>query len=63
VLDHDAFEAFKEHGIFDRATAEAYRKKILAKNGIMDPMQSYIDFRGHEPSIEPLLRNRGLMPR
>lgn len=62
VLDHDAFEAFKEKGIFDRTTAEAYRTKILANNGIMDPMQSYINFRGHEPSIEPLLKNRGLLP-
>ncbi len=62
VLDHDAFEAFKEKGIFDRVTAESYRTKILANNGIMDPMQSYINFRGHEPSIEPLLKNRGLLP-
>jgi peptidyl-dipeptidase Dcp len=62
VLDNDAFEAFKEHGIFDRATAESYRTNILAKNGIMDPMQMYVNFRGHEPSIEPLLKNRGLMP-
>jgi len=62
VLDNDAFEAFKEKGIFDRATAESYRNNILANNGIMDPMQSYINFRGHEPSIEPLLKNRGLMP-
>jgi peptidyl-dipeptidase Dcp len=62
VLDNDAFEAFKEKGIFDRATAESYRINILAKNGIMDPMQMYVNFRGHEPSIEPLLKNRGLMP-
>ena len=60
VLDNDAFEAFKEKGIFDKATAESYRNNILANNGIMDPMQSYISFRGHEPSIEPLLKNRGL---
>jgi peptidyl-dipeptidase Dcp len=61
VLDNDAFEAFKEKGIFDRATAESYRINILAKNGIMDPMQMYVNFRGHEPSIEPLLKNRGLI--
>ena len=61
VLDNDAFEAFKENGVFDRATAESYRKNILAMNGIMDPMQMYINFRGHEPSIEPLLKNRGLI--
>ncbi len=62
VLDNDAFEAFKEKGIFDKATAESYRTNILAKNGIMDAMQMYINFRGREPVIEPLLRNKGLMP-
>lgn len=60
VLDHDAFEAFKEKGIFDKATAESYRRNILEKNGIMDPMQSYVNFRGREPLIDPLLKNRGL---
>jgi peptidyl-dipeptidase Dcp len=61
VLDNDAFEAFKEKGIFDRATAESYRKNILEKNGTMDAMQMYVNFRGREPVIEPLLKNRGLL--
>ena len=61
VLDNDAFEAFKENGIFDRATAESYRKNILEKNGLMDAMQMYVNFRGREPQIEPLLKNRGLV--
>jgi peptidyl-dipeptidase Dcp len=61
VIDNDAFEAFKEKGIFDRATADSYRRNILEKNGIMDAMQSYINFRSREPEIEPLLRNRGLL--
>ena len=61
VLDNDAFEAFKEKGIFDRATAESYRKNILEKNGLMDAMQMFVNFRGREPQIEPLLKNRGLM--
>jgi peptidyl-dipeptidase Dcp len=60
VLDNDAFEAFKEKGIFDKTTAESYRKNILEKNGIMDAMQMYVNFRGREPKIEPLLRNKGL---
>jgi peptidyl-dipeptidase Dcp len=59
VLDNDAFEAFKEKGIFDRATADSYRKNILEKNGIMDAMQMYVNFRGHEPGIEPYLKNKG----
>ncbi len=61
VLDNDAYEAFKENGIFDKATAASFRKNILEKNGIENAMQMYVDFRGHEPEIEPLLKNRGLM--
>ncbi len=61
VLDNDAFEAFREKGLFDKSTATSYRKNILEKNGTMDPMQMYVNFRGREPVIEPLLRNRGLM--
>jgi peptidyl-dipeptidase Dcp len=63
VLDNDAFEAFKEKGIFDQSTALSYRKNILEKNGIMDAMQMFVNFRGREPQIEPLLKNRGLLTR
>ncbi len=61
VLDNDAFEAFREKGIFDKTTAESFRKNILEKDGTMDAMQMYVNFRGREPEIEPLLRNRGLI--
>jgi peptidyl-dipeptidase Dcp len=61
VLDNDAFEAFKEKGIFDQATAQSYRKNILEKNGTMDAMQMFVNFRGREPKIEPLLKNTGLL--
>jgi peptidyl-dipeptidase Dcp len=60
VLDNDAFEAFKEKGIFNKSVASSYRTNILEKNGTMDAMQMYVNFRGREPRIEPLLRNRGL---
>ena len=60
VLDTDGFEAFKEHGLFDPATAKAYRENILEKGYTDDPMELYKKFRGHEPSIEPLLKKRGL---
>ncbi|MBM6780703.1 M3 family metallopeptidase [Bacteroides mediterraneensis] len=59
-LDTDAFEAFKEHGLFDPATATSFRKNILEKGGSDDPMKLYVTFRGAEPSIEPLLEARGL---
>jgi peptidyl-dipeptidase Dcp len=61
VLDNDAFAAFKEKGIFDKTTAESFRKNILAPMGITDAEQSFISFRGRKPEIEPLLKNRGLM--
>jgi peptidyl-dipeptidase Dcp len=61
VLDNDAFEAFREKGLFDHNTAISFRKNILEKNGTMDPMKMFINFRGREPVIEPLLNNRGLI--
>ena len=60
VLDTDAFEAFKEHGVFDKNTADSFRKNILEKGGTEDPMTLYRGFRGADPSLEPLLKNRGL---
>ena len=62
VLDADAFEAFKEAGdIFDPATAAAFRDNILARGGTEDPMVLYRKFRGQDPTIEPLLKRRGMM--
>jgi Zn-dependent oligopeptidases len=60
VLDSDAFEAFKENGIFDKKTADAFRTNVLEKGGSEDPMVLYKRFRGAEPKIEPMLKNRGL---
>ena len=60
VLDADAFEAFKEHGLFDKNTADSFRRNVLEKGGTEDPMVLYKAFRGAEPSLEPLLKNRGL---
>jgi len=62
VLDKDAYEAFKEKGIFNRATATSFRKNILEKLGTEDTMTLYKRFRGAEPKIEPLLKSRGLLP-
>jgi peptidyl-dipeptidase Dcp len=61
VLDNDAFEAFKEKGIFNTETAASYRKNILERNGSVDAMKMYVDFRGREPVIDPMLKNRGLL--
>ncbi len=60
VLDSDAFEAFKEHGLFDQTTATAFRTNVLERGNTDEPMKLYVAFRGQEPSIEPLLKKRGL---
>ncbi len=60
VLDADAFDLFKQNGIFDKNTAQSFRKNILEKGGTKDPMELYVSFRSHEPSIEPLLERSGL---
>ena len=60
VLDNDAFEPFKEKGVFDSETAKSFRTNILEKGNTEEPMTLYIKYRGQEPSIEPLLKNRGL---
>lgn len=62
VLDTDGFELFKERGIFDPATAKAFRENVLEMGGSEDPMQLYINFRGRKPDANALLRNRGLIP-
>ncbi len=59
VLDADAFEAFRENGIFDRDTAERYRE-LLSRGGSRPGMELYERFRGRPPVIEPLLKRRGL---
>ncbi len=61
VLDADAFEAFKEKGLFDQQLALSYRKNILARGGSEDPMTLYVRFRGREPEVEPMLKRRGLL--
>lgn len=60
VLDNDAFEAFKEHGIFDKQTADAFRHNVLEKGNSDDPMTLYKNFRGAEPQLDPMLKNRGM---
>jgi len=60
VLDTDAFEAFKGTSLFDKATAKSFRTNILERGGTLEADAMYKAFRGAEPSIEPLLRKRGL---
>ena len=61
LLDSDAFDAFTTTSLFDSATATSFRTNILEKGGTADPAELYRKFRGAEPSIQPLLRKRGLL--
>ena len=61
VLDADAFEYFKEKGIFDKETAAKFKEHILSKGGTEHPMTLYKRFRGQEPRPEALLKRAGLL--
>ena len=61
LLDADAYQAFRENGIFDPATALAFRENVLSKGNTEDPMFLYEKFRGAKPMIEPLLKRKGFV--
>lgn len=60
MIDDDAFEWFKEHGGMNRANGQVFRDKILSIGNTRDLATAYREFRGKDPSVEPLLHNRGL---
>ena len=60
VLDSDAFEAFVEHGLFNKELGQSLRENIISKGGSDDPMNLFVKFRGAQPNIQPLLIKRGL---
>ena len=60
VLSADAWSKFEEDGVFNPETGRAFREKILAMGGSREPMELFVDFRGREPSVEPLLRHSGI---
>lgn len=61
ILDADAFEYFKEKGIFNEEVASLFKEHILSKGGTVKPMVLYKKFRGKEPNIEALLKRSGLL--
>ena len=60
VLDHDAFEWFKEHGGLSAENGQVFRDKILSRGNTVELADLYRQFRGKDPSVAPLLENRGL---
>jgi peptidyl-dipeptidase Dcp len=62
VLDKDAYQAFVESGdLFDRATAERFRREVLSRGGSRDGMDMYRAFRGADPDKQAMLVARGLV--
>jgi peptidyl-dipeptidase Dcp len=60
VMDADAFSLFKQNGIFDKATADSFRRNILERGNTEEPTVLYKRFRGQEPSIKALLERNGI---
>lgn len=61
VLDADAFEYFKQEGIFNKKVAHSFKDHVLSKGGTQDPMELYVKFRGQKPNPDALLRRAGLL--
>jgi peptidyl-dipeptidase Dcp len=61
VLDADAFDYFKQNGIFNKRIATQFKDNILSQGGTDHPMTLYKKFRGQEPSSDALLKRAGLL--
>jgi len=60
ILDDDAFEWFTENGGLTRANGQRFRDLMLGRGYVSDPMAQYREFRGRDPSVKALERQRGL---
>jgi oligopeptidase A len=61
VLAADAFSAFEERGVFDRATAQRFLDSILSRGGSRDALEAFVEFRGRRPEIRALLLQHGII--
>ena len=61
MLDDDAYAWFKEHGGLTRENGQRFRDMILSRGNTEDLATMFKNFRGHEPDIQPMLENRGLV--
>ena len=60
VMEADAFEPFREKGLFHKETADKLKKFVYSSGNTDDLMTQYVRYRGSEPNIEPLIKKRGL---
>lgn len=61
VLEADAFEMFKEKGIFNKEVANSFKNNVLSRGGSTHPMKLYVAFRGKKPNSQALLKKSGLL--
>lgn len=61
VLSADAYSLFEENGVLSKATGEKFWREILAQGGSRPAMESFVAFRGREPSLDALLRHNGMV--
>ena len=61
VLAADAFSKFEENGVFDQKTGNEFLQAVLEQGGSREPMELFVEFRGREPSVEPLLHQAGII--
>jgi peptidyl-dipeptidase Dcp len=62
MLDHDAFQWFEEHGGLTRGNGDRFRKMVLSRGNTEDLEKMYDAWRGANPSVEPMMKFRGLVP-
>jgi peptidyl-dipeptidase Dcp len=60
MLDDDAFQWFQDHGGLTRSNGDRFRQMVLSRGNTEDLEKMYDTWRGGEPSIEPMLKDRGL---
>ena len=60
VIECDAFDKFKQDGIFNRDTARSWLNNVLSRGGTEAPMTLYKRFRGSDPGIEAMMRRDGI---
>ena len=62
MLDDDAYQWFEDHGGLTRANGDRFRNMVLSRGNTEDLEKMYVTWRGAQPSIEPMLKDLGLVP-
>jgi peptidyl-dipeptidase Dcp len=61
MLDDDAYAWFEEHGGLTRANGDRFRQMVLSRGNTEDLAKMYAAWRGKDPSVEPMMKYRGLI--